>query len=129
MINDISYTLNSTVTAVPLENVTLTVTPSANFNLSSYSYQWRLEGANIAEATNSSYVFNAATVNGFSSYTCAVSGLSLNGTLIYGEVTSPILVRVVADTSIFARHTPKGANHLNESGKERYTRIRNLGYC
>lgn len=129
MPNDLTFTLTPNPTAVPLQNITLSVSPSANFSPTSYSYQWRLGGANITGATSSSYRFDAPNTVGFTSYTCQVSGLSSNGTLIYGEVTDPILLRVIGDTSIFSRHLPKGANHLSESGYERFARIRNLGYC
>ena len=125
---DLTFTLTPNPTAVPLQNVTLSVTPSADFAPSSYSYQWRLGGSTIAGASGPSYKFDASTSLGFSTYTCSVSGLASNGALSYAETTNGILVRVVADASIFSRHLPKGANHLNESGQERFARLRNLGY-
>lgn len=125
---DLTFTLTPNPTAVPLQNVTLSVTPSADFAPSRYSYQWRLGGSSIAGASEPSYKFDASSTPGFSTYSCSVSGLSSNGTLIYAETTSNILVRVVADTSIFSRHLPKGYNPLNESGQERFQRLRSQGY-
>lgn len=129
MANDLTFTLTPNPTAVPLQNVTLSVAPSANFNLSRYSYQWTVGGANINGATQSSYTFDASTSVGFTTYACSVSALAANGTWIFNKTTSNIIVRVLgAETTFFSRHLPKGANHLNESGQERFVRLRNLGY-
>jgi hypothetical protein len=128
MANDLTFTLTPNPTAVPLQNVTLSVAPSANFELARYSYQWTVGGSNISGATESSYKFDASTTLGFTTYACSVSGLSSNGISIFSKSTSNILVRVQGDTSIFSRHLPKGANILNESGQERFVRLRNLGY-
>ena len=131
MPNDLTFTITSTVTAVPFQDITLTVAPSANFSATRYLYQWAQGGVNIGGAITSSYKFDASTTPGHTSFSCAVSGLSgANGsTFVYSETTPNMIVTVIGDTSIFARHLPKGANQLKESGFERFRRIRNMGYC
>ena len=131
MPNDLTFTITSTVTAVPFQNVTLTVAPSANFSATRYLYQWAQGGVNIGGAINSSYSFHASTTLGHTTFSCAVSGLSgANGSAIaHIKPTGDMIVTVIGDTSIFARHLPKGANQLLESGFERFKRIRNMGYC
>lgn len=128
MPNDLSFTQTSDLIANVLQNLTLTVTPSSNFRASSYTYQWRAGGTNISQATNSSYSFDAPAST--TTYTCLVSGLSgNNNTPIFHKITNGIVVTIQPDTSIFARHLPRGANPLNETGAERFKRIRNMGYC
>lgn len=131
MPNDLTFTQSANLTAVPLQNVTLFVTPSANFTARRYLYQWKLNGSNISNANSDVFTFDAPSVGEYT-YTCAVTGLTgVGGTIFaYAETSSPgTVLKVVADTSIFDRHLPKGANPLNESGRERFLRIRNLGYC
>lgn len=127
MPNDLTFTTTPSITAAPLQNVTLSVAPSSNFATSSYLYQWKAGGVDISQATQSVYKFDASVTT---TYTCSVSGLSgMNNSFIYSELTPNIVVTVKADTSIFSRHTPRGANQLKETGEERYRRIRNMGYC
>lgn len=126
MPNDLTFTITPNLTAVPLQDVTLSVSPSSNFSATSYLYQWRAGGTSIAQATNSVYKFDASATT---TYSCAVSGLTGNNVLVYSEVTGNVVVTVKADASIYSRHLPKGANILNESGEERFRRVRNLGYC
>ena len=129
MANDLIFTQSPNLTAVPLQNITISVAPSANFDATGYLYQWKVEGLDIAGATSSKYSFDASSAGSYT-YTCAVTGLTGSNIFVYAEVTSPgTVLTVVDDTSIFSRHLPKGANPLNESGYERFLRIRNLGYC
>ena len=129
MPNDFTFTQSPNLTAVPLQNVTLSVIPSANFTATGFLYQWRVGGSNVLDATSSSYTFNAPSVGEYT-YTCAVTGLTGADSFAYVEISSPgTTVKVVSDGSIFNRHLPKGSNPLNESGYERFLRIRNLGYC
>lgn len=129
MPNDLSFTLTSNLTAVPYENVTLTVAPSSNFRATNYLYQWRAGGTNIAGAVSPVYTFDASDSAGDTTFTCAVSGLTGTNAFVYSEITGNMIVTVKADTSIFSRHAPRGANPLKESGYERFRRIRNMGYC
>jgi hypothetical protein len=129
MANDLTFTLTPNPTAVPLQDITLSVAPSANFDLSRYHYQWTLGGSNISGANQASYKFDASPTVGFTTYAVAVSAMAANNTVIFSKTTSNIIVRVLGEeTSIFSRHLPKGANILNESGQERFARLRNLGY-
>jgi hypothetical protein len=129
MPNDITFTQSSNTNAIPLQNLTLFVTPSSNFGATSYLYQWKAGGTNITGATAATYKFNASSTAGSTTYTCAVSGLTGSNVFVYGETSANIVVTVAADTTIFSRHLPKNSNVLNETGYERYMRIRNLGYC
>jgi hypothetical protein len=141
MPNDLSLTISSNLTAasyqdvalnlsaVPLQNITLTVTPSSNFYANGYLYQWKAAGNDITGAVSPVYTFDAAESVGNTTFTCVVSGLTGTNAFVYRETTPSIVISVNADTSIFARHTPRGANPLKESGYERFKRIRNMGYC
>jgi|LauGreDrversion4_2_1035121.scaffolds.fasta_scaffold1181456_1 hypothetical protein len=130
MPNDLTFTQSANLTAVPLQNVTLSITPSANFTVRKFLYQWRVGSSDILDASSATYTFDAPT-SGEYTYTCAVTALTgVNRLFAYAETSSPgTLLKVVADDSIFTRHLPNGANHLNETGYERFMRIRNLGYC
>jgi len=130
MANDLIITQSSNLTAVPLQNITLSVAPSSNFGATSYLYQWKLGGSNILGQTADVYKFDAPSSAGETTYTCAVSGLTGLNSFVYAETTNPgTILKVVVDNSIFTRHLPKGANPLNETGRERFLRLRNLGYC
>lgn len=129
MPNDITITTSPSLNVVPLQNVTLSVTPSANFATTGYLYQWLLGGTAVSGATSSSYKFDASSTTGNYTYSCTVSGLSGTGNFVYAKTSGNMVVTVASDTSIFNRHLPKGANPLKETGYERYMRIRNLGYC
>ena len=126
--------LPATLSAVPNQNTTLAVVASADFSTSRYTYQWRRNGSNVSGATESTYKFEPALVDNQLTYTCLVSGLSSNGTTQVAQayvVSSGLLLDVKVDTSIFSNWTPKPGqpNLLNESGPERFRRMRNLGYC
>ena len=129
MANDLSFTISSSLTAVPYQDVTLTVAPSSNFSASGYLYQWKAGGTNVSGAVASLYKFDAPTSAGDTTYTCAVSGLTGSNVFVFAKTTGNIVTTVKADTSTFARHIPKGNNILKESGLERFKRIRNMGYC
>jgi hypothetical protein len=64
---------------------------------------------------------------------CEVQGLSSGTSMATVSSTSLSLAvsAETADTSIFWRWTPNPAypNPLNESGQERFARMRHLGYC
>ena len=125
----------STLSVVPNQNTTLTVAASANFNVVSYSYQWKKGASNISGATSSSYFFEPALADNGSTFTCVVSGLSAtsagNAAQAY-VISTALTLTVAADTSKYARHVTAGpvaaVNRTNESGQERFLRLRNLGY-
>ncbi len=133
----------TTLSVVPNQNTTLTVVASADFNVSSYTYQWKksataggLIGAanNITGATNASYSFEPASGDNGYKYYCVVAGLSStsSGQSSQASVNSTgLTLTVAADGTTFARWTPKAndPNPLKESGPERFKRMRNLGYC
>jgi hypothetical protein len=124
----------SALSAVPNQSTTFTVAASANYNVVSYSYQWKRGASVIAGATDPSYGFEPALADTGLTYTCVVSGLSATSTGNVAQayvISSGVVLTVAADTSIFNRWTPKtnDPNPLKESGKERFLRMRNLGYC
>lgn len=128
--------LPTTLSRVPNQNTTLTVVASSNAGATSFIYQWKTANANgtnpnnITGATSSSYFFepSIATHNNKILY-CAVSG---NGGESAGYTNSVLLTcTVAADAGPYARHVtgPVAAvNRTNESGQERFLRLRNLGY-
>lgn len=122
------------LSAVPYQDTTITVAASANFNVAQYSYQWKRNGTNIAGATNSAYKFEPIVADNNLTYTCVVSGLSATnaGNVAQTSVVSNgFILNVAADKTVFVRWTPKAndPNPLNESGPERFRRMRNMGYC
>lgn len=124
----------STLSVVPNQDTTFTAAASANYNIVSYSYQWKRNGSNISGAVKSSYNFEPALADNGLTYTCVVSGLSATSTGNVAQasvVSTAVTLTVAADTSIFNRWTPKAndPNPLNESGQERFRRMRQQGYC
>ena len=124
----------ATLSVVPNQNTTLTVAASADYNVVSYSYQWKRAGSNVTGATNASYTFEPALADNGLTYTCVVSGLSATGTGNVAQtsrVSTGVALSVAADATTFARWTPKAndPNPLKESGPERFRRMRNLGFC
>lgn len=134
----------TTLSVVPNQNTTLTVVASADFNSTGYTYQWKrsataggLIGAavNISGATNPSYSFEPALVDDGFKYYCSVAALSTTSAGPNQSVatvnSTGLTLTVAADATVFARWTPKpnDPNPLNESGQERFRRMRNLGYC
>jgi len=110
------------VTAVPGQNTTFSVVASANFTPVTYLYQWR-DGSNpIALANSSSYFIDPATTDNNKTFSVLVSGLSA-GVLQQVVTSSPAVLTVIADESKFSKFA-RG----NESGEERFRRLRNLGY-
>ncbi len=124
----------SSLSAVPNQNTTFAVAASASYNIAAYTYQWIRGTSAIAGATDSIYKFEPALADTGLTYSCVVSGLSSNGS---GSVAQAYVIStgteltVTVDTSIFSNWTPKPGqpNLLNESGRERFTRMRHLGYC
>lgn len=134
----------STLSVVPNQNTTITVAASADFNVSSYTYQWKksataggLIGAanNITGATGALYRFEPASGDNGYKYYCVVNGLSStsSGEASQASVNSTGLTLTVASeaTGIYNKWVPKGndPNQLKESGAERFRRMHNLGYC
>jgi hypothetical protein len=125
---------NATLSVVPNQNTTFVVTASADYNVVSYSYRWEKDDVAIAGATSDVYSFEPALADDGKTFTCVVSGLSATSTGNVAQayiISTGVELTVAADTSIFSNWTPKAndPNPLNESGKERFLRMRNLGYC
>ena len=132
----------SNLSVVPNQNTTLTVVASADFNVSSYSYQWRksataggLIGPSVAinGATSASYAFEPALGDNGYRYYCVVNGLSAtsSGFTSQASVSSTgMTLTVAADAGIYYKWTlPAALNPLKESGEERFRRVHNvLGY-
>ena len=133
----------TTLSVVPNQNTTLTVVASADFNVSSYTYQWKKSATaggligvanNISGATNASYFFEPALVDNGYKYYCVVNGLSATSTGpdSQGSVNrTGLTLTVAAESNGFAAWVPKAndPNPLKESGKERHRRMRFLGQC
>ena len=111
------------LTAVPGQNTTFSVTPSADFAPVSYRYQWKLNTVDIAGATNSTYFIDPVIGDSGKSFTVSVSalsGASLQATVLSNPAT---VLTVVAETNIFSKFAL-----YPETGVERFRRLRNLGY-
>lgn len=134
MPNTVILTTNlpASLSAVPNQNTTLSVVASANFPAAAYTYQWKNNGSNISGATSSSYFFEPSVS---ATYTCLVSALSSNGSANVAQayvLSNGVVFSVLStDTGKFSKWTPKlgQPNLLNESGEERFKRMRNMGYC
>jgi hypothetical protein len=114
----------TSVSVVPGQNTMFSATPSADFAPAIYSYQWKKNGSNISGATSSSYFIEPLLVDNGSSFTVSVSALSGSPLQSVATILSNAAVlTVAADSSLFAKFAI-----YPESGKERFTRLRNLGY-
>lgn len=122
MANIVITSQPQSVTVVPGQNTTFSVTVSANFNPVTYLYQWRNGGTLIPGATNSFYFIDPVLTDNNKSFSVLVSGLSA-GTLQQTLTSNLALLTVNTDTGRFAKFA-RGS----ESGEERFRRLRNLGY-
>jgi hypothetical protein len=114
----------TSLSATPGQNTTFSVVPSANFSSVVYSYQWKKDSVNIIGATSSSYFIDPVAGDNGSSFTVAVSALSGTPSQAVATATSSAAVLTVIDESgIFAKFAL-----YPETGAERFTRLRNLGY-
>ena len=112
----------TSVTVIPGQNTTFSVTASADFASPTYKYQWKLGGANISGATDSAYFIDPIAANNGNSYTVSVSALS--GTSLQATVLSNAAVlTVTAESSPFDTFAV-----YPETGAERFKRLRHLGY-
>lgn len=133
----------STLSVFPNQNTTLTVVASADFDVTSYSYQWKksatvggLIGAaqNITGATSASYQFEPVSANNGYVYYCSVGATGVEDEEpATANVNSTGVTLTVASeaTGIYHKWVPKGndPNQLKESGAERFRRMHNLGFC
>ena len=127
MANVIIKTQPASIAVVTGQNTTFSVTPSADFASATYAYQWKLNTVNIAGANSSSYFIDPLLTDNGKSFTVAVSALSAtaSGRFSQATVTSNAAVLTVsADSTVFNKWA-----RYPESGKERFLRMRNLGYC
>lgn len=130
----------SSLSVVPNQNTTFTVAASTDVLNSTFRYQWKKTPSggligNIEGATSSSYSFEPQTEDNGAAYSCRVDAMSATSSGLVSQANatfSPALtLTVAADATTFARWTPKAndPNPLNESGPERFQRMRTLGYC
>ncbi len=110
------------VTVVPGQNTTFSVTASANFAPVSYLYQWSVDSNPIPGATSSSYFIDPVLSDDGKVFVVSVSGLSA-GSLQETVTSDDAVLTVNSDESRFSKFA-RG----NESGEERFRRLRNLGY-
>lgn len=126
MANVILTTQPASLTAVPGENSTFSVVASADFSTATYAYQWKVNTVNISGATNSSYTLDPVIGDDSKSFTVSVSALSANGSGVVSQATvlsNAAVLTVIAETGPFDKFAI-----YPESGKERFLRLRNLGY-
>ena len=131
----------SSLSVVPNQNTTFTVAASTDVLNSTFTYQWRKTPSggsigNINGATSASYTFEPTLADNGAVYTCRVDAMSATSsnpaaTQANASFSPALALTVAADETTFARWTPKAddPNPLNESGPERFRRMRNLGYC
>jgi len=113
----------TSVTVVPGQNTTFSAVASADFAPASYQYQWKLNGADISGATNSSYFIDPVIGNNGNRYTVVVSALS-GSTVVATVGSSPdAVLTVLAESSPFDKFAV-----YPETGEERFKRLRHLGY-
>jgi len=122
MANITITSFTGSVTAVPGQNTTFSVVASANFSPVTYLYQWNVDSNPISGASSSSYFIDPVSVDSGKTFSVRISGLSA-GVLQQAIASSDAVLTLVSEEGRFAKFA-KG----NESGQERYTRLRNLGY-
>jgi hypothetical protein len=122
MANITITSFTGSVTAVPGQNTTFSVVASANFSPATYRYQWNINSNPVSGATSSSYFIDPVSLDTGKTFSVMVSGLSA-GVLQQAVLAGPATLTVVSDNTRFAKFA-RGS----ESGKERYTRLHNLGY-
>lgn len=110
------------LTAVPGQDSSFTVTASADFAVTSYNYQWKVGGVNITGATQRTFKFDPLIGDNGKTFTVSVSALS--GIVSQATILSnPATLTVIPESLPFVRFA-----YGNESGRERFTRLRHLGY-
>lgn len=113
----------ASATVVPGQDTTFSVTTSAAFTPTSYTYQWTQDGIPIAGATTSSYSIDPVIGdNGktFSVGVYALSGLSAGS---FATTSNTLTLSVVEDVTVFSKFAV-----YPETGEERFKRLRHLGY-
>jgi hypothetical protein len=124
---------SSTLSVVPNQNTSFTVAASADF-AASYVYQWKRGASNISGATSSTYAFEPALADNSLVYTCSVSAMSATSTGTFAQATvvsTGTTLTVTADSSVYSKWVlgaVAAVNPSKESGKERFLRMRHLGY-
>jgi len=122
----IIQTQPTAASAIPGQNTTFTVVPSANFIPVAYTYQWKVNTVNISGATSSSYMIDPVAGDNTKSFTVLVNALSAgpSGNVSVANVTSNAAVlTVVAESRPFSNFAV-----YPETGQERFRRLRHLGY-
>ena len=110
------------LTAVPGQNSTFSVTASADFSPATFNYQWSVNASPITGANASSYTIDPLIGNNGDSFSVVVSALSA-GVLQATVPSNPATLTVIEDTPPFNTFDV-GA----ETGRQRHLRLRLLGY-
>lgn len=114
-----------TVTRVPGQNTTFTATPSSDFN-ATYTYQWFKGTTLIPGAVSQSYFIDPLMGDNNSIFNVKLS--ALNGSTVVDQYLSPSApstwtLRVAEDIPPYDR-----LDSGPETGRERFRRLRHLGY-
>lgn len=116
------------VSVVPGQDTTFSVTASANVAPVTFGYQWKVGGTPITGANSSSYFIDPLIGDNSKSFTVAVSALSaapqLSATVAIATVASNAAVLTVTEPAYPFNIFEKG----NETGVQRFRRLRHLGY-
>ena len=115
------------LTAVPGRDSTFSVTASASFtNNLSYTYQWSLSSGGltipIAGATSSTFVFDPLMTDTGKAFVVSVSALSA-GAFRASALSRAAILTVVEDVYPYSKF-----DRGSETGRERFRRLRHLGY-
>lgn len=115
-----------TVTRVPGQNTTFTATASSNFLNATYTYQWFKGTTPIPGAVSRSYFIDPLMGDNNSIFNVKLS--ALNGSTVVDQYVSPgapstWTLTVAEDVPPYDR-----LDSGPETGRERFRRLRHLGY-
>lgn len=111
-----------TVTRVPGQNTTFTATPSSDFN-ATYTYQWFKGATPITGANSNAYFIDPLMGDNNTVFNVKLS--ALNGSTVVDQYVSPSswTLTVQEDIPPYDR-----LDSGKETGRERFRRLRHLGY-
>ena len=116
------------VSVVPGQDTTFSVIPSSSFTPVGYAYQWNVDSTPIQGAQNATYFIDPLIGDTGKTFTVDVSSLSaapqLSAIVAAATVTSTGAVLTVTEPNYPFNIFEKG----NETGVQRFRRLRHLGY-